>query len=71
MIAHRAHNKLSRSKMRSRNSKPKLYGSLIRNILTYGPKKTCTMSTEARTPLKMFESKIVRKIQVLEKEDEL
>jgi hypothetical protein len=59
--AHSAHIKLFRSKLLSRNTKLKIYKTLIRPILSYGL-EAWTMTSEEMNALRIFERKTVRKI---------
>jgi hypothetical protein len=59
--AYSAYIKLLRPKLLSRNTKLKIYKTLIRPILTYGS-ETWTLTTEEMNAIRISERKIIRKI---------
>jgi hypothetical protein len=59
--AYSAHIKLFRSKLLSRNTKLKIYKTLIRPILSYGL-EAWTMTSEEINALRIFGRKIVRRM---------
>jgi hypothetical protein len=64
MTANRAYSayiKISRSKLLSRNTKIKIYKTLIRPILSYGS-ETWTLTIEEMIAFRISERKIIRKI---------
>jgi hypothetical protein len=60
-LAYSAHIKLFRSKLLSRNTKLKIYKTLIQPFLSYGS-EAWTVTSEEMNALRVFKRKIVRKI---------